>query len=63
MIQQKGKFLKKDMHETQKTKEGSARRNIVRKNDRDPQKKSKKQNGGGGGKGKWNYANDGSMDY
>lgn len=64
MIQQKkNKFIEKDAHETQKTTEGSARRNIVRKNTRDPQKKDRKQNGGGGGKGKWNYRNDGSMDY
>eukprot|EP00978_Attheya_sp_CCMP212_P010347 scaffold24995_cov46-Attheya_sp.AAC.1 len=48
--------------DTQKTEEGSARRNIARKHDFDPSKKEKKQHGGAGGKGKWNDMNDGSTE-
>ena len=48
--------------ETQKTEEGSARRNIARKHDYDPTKKEKKQHGGAGGKGKWDDLADGSLD-
>eukprot|EP00540_Astrosyne_radiata_P016678 CAMPEP_0116843536 /NCGR_PEP_ID=MMETSP0418-20121206/12144_1 /TAXON_ID=1158023 /ORGANISM="Astrosyne radiata, Strain 13vi08-1A" /LENGTH=53 /DNA_ID=CAMNT_0004474303 /DNA_START=435 /DNA_END=596 /DNA_ORIENTATION=+ len=51
------------MPETQKIEEGSARRNIVRRQDHDPNRKEKKQHGGGGGKGKWNDLDDGSMTY
>eukprot|EP00565_Helicotheca_tamesis_P002405 CAMPEP_0185740936 /NCGR_PEP_ID=MMETSP1171-20130828/38688_1 /TAXON_ID=374046 /ORGANISM="Helicotheca tamensis, Strain CCMP826" /LENGTH=63 /DNA_ID=CAMNT_0028412867 /DNA_START=641 /DNA_END=832 /DNA_ORIENTATION=- len=53
---------KKNVPETQKIEEGSARRNITRKHDHDPHKKEKKQHGGGGGKGKWNDLDDGSME-
>lgn len=47
--------------ETRGTVEGSAKRNIVRKHNNDPNAKDKKQHGGGGGKGKWNELDDGSM--
>eukprot|EP00566_Odontella_aurita_P029873 CAMPEP_0113595626 /NCGR_PEP_ID=MMETSP0015_2-20120614/39846_1 /TAXON_ID=2838 /ORGANISM="Odontella" /LENGTH=65 /DNA_ID=CAMNT_0000502973 /DNA_START=447 /DNA_END=644 /DNA_ORIENTATION=- /assembly_acc=CAM_ASM_000160 len=54
---------KKDgVPETQGTAEGSARRNIARKHDHDPNRKEKKQHGGGGGKGKWNDVDDGTME-
>eukprot|EP00571_Detonula_confervacea_P011188 CAMPEP_0172309840 /NCGR_PEP_ID=MMETSP1058-20130122/10738_1 /TAXON_ID=83371 /ORGANISM="Detonula confervacea, Strain CCMP 353" /LENGTH=61 /DNA_ID=CAMNT_0013022539 /DNA_START=63 /DNA_END=248 /DNA_ORIENTATION=- len=48
--------------ETKTVEEGSARRNITRKHDRDPHRKEKKQQGGAGGKGKWNkLEDDGSL--
>ena len=47
--------------ETTGTSEGSAGRNIQRKNNHDHSTKEKKQGGGGGGKGKWNELDDGSM--
>eukprot|EP00553_Chaetoceros_curvisetus_P013597 CAMPEP_0204641454 /NCGR_PEP_ID=MMETSP0717-20131115/51138_1 /ASSEMBLY_ACC=CAM_ASM_000666 /TAXON_ID=230516 /ORGANISM="Chaetoceros curvisetus" /LENGTH=60 /DNA_ID=CAMNT_0051662119 /DNA_START=575 /DNA_END=757 /DNA_ORIENTATION=+ len=52
---------KKVIPESLKTEEGSARRNIVRKHDHDPNRKEKKQGGGGGGKGKWDPLDDGSL--
>lgn len=54
---------KKQVPETSKTEEGSARRNIARRHDFDPNRKEKKQHGGGGGKGKWNDIDDGTMEY
>ena len=53
---------KKNQIPETKTEEGSARRNIIRKHDQDPNRKEKKQGGGGGGKGKWNNVDDGSME-
>jgi hypothetical protein len=53
---------KLDAPETKTGEEGSAKRNILRKNDKDPHQKDKKQHGGAGGKGKWNDLNDGSLD-
>eukprot|EP00339_Tiarina_fusa_P017552 CAMPEP_0117020342 /NCGR_PEP_ID=MMETSP0472-20121206/15481_1 /TAXON_ID=693140 ORGANISM="Tiarina fusus, Strain LIS" /NCGR_SAMPLE_ID=MMETSP0472 /ASSEMBLY_ACC=CAM_ASM_000603 /LENGTH=65 /DNA_ID=CAMNT_0004725533 /DNA_START=59 /DNA_END=256 /DNA_ORIENTATION=+ len=47
--------------ETKGTEEGSAKRNIARKHDHDPNRKEKKQHGGAGGKGKWDEIDDGSM--
>lgn len=45
------------------TEEGSAKRNIIRKNNHlDPKAKEKKQGGGGGGKGKWDPTDDGSLE-
>ncbi|GAX20233.1 hypothetical protein FisN_15Lh287 [Fistulifera solaris] len=55
----KGKL---DIPETVVGEEGSAKRNIQRKHDHDPNRKDKKQGGGGGGKGKWNELDDGSTD-
>eukprot|EP00561_Arcocellulus_cornucervis_P001801 CAMPEP_0185818764 /NCGR_PEP_ID=MMETSP1322-20130828/21158_1 /TAXON_ID=265543 /ORGANISM="Minutocellus polymorphus, Strain RCC2270" /LENGTH=62 /DNA_ID=CAMNT_0028515907 /DNA_START=60 /DNA_END=248 /DNA_ORIENTATION=- len=52
----------KTVPETKGTEEGSAKRNITRKHDHDPNRKEKKQHGGGGGKGKWNDLEDGTMD-
>eukprot|EP00554_Chaetoceros_debilis_P007243 CAMPEP_0194074352 /NCGR_PEP_ID=MMETSP0149-20130528/1492_1 /TAXON_ID=122233 /ORGANISM="Chaetoceros debilis, Strain MM31A-1" /LENGTH=60 /DNA_ID=CAMNT_0038754515 /DNA_START=40 /DNA_END=222 /DNA_ORIENTATION=- len=51
---------KKDPIPVTKTEEGSAKRNIIRKGDHDPNRKEKKQGGGGGGKGKWDPLDDGS---
>jgi hypothetical protein len=48
--------------ETKVGEEGSAKRNIVRKNNPGNDNKEKKQHGGGGGKGKWNDLDDGTMD-
>jgi hypothetical protein len=48
--------------DTKVGEEGSAKRNIQRKNDHDPHRKDKPQNGGGGGKGKWNELDDGTYD-
>eukprot|EP00585_Thalassiosira_rotula_P005482 CAMPEP_0196143200 /NCGR_PEP_ID=MMETSP0910-20130528/12867_1 /TAXON_ID=49265 /ORGANISM="Thalassiosira rotula, Strain GSO102" /LENGTH=61 /DNA_ID=CAMNT_0041404613 /DNA_START=137 /DNA_END=322 /DNA_ORIENTATION=+ len=47
--------------ETKVVEEGSARRNITRKHDHNPNRKEKKQHGGAGGKGKWGKLDDGSM--
>eukprot|EP00591_Stephanopyxis_turris_P013822 CAMPEP_0195539430 /NCGR_PEP_ID=MMETSP0794_2-20130614/50045_1 /TAXON_ID=515487 /ORGANISM="Stephanopyxis turris, Strain CCMP 815" /LENGTH=65 /DNA_ID=CAMNT_0040673455 /DNA_START=778 /DNA_END=975 /DNA_ORIENTATION=- len=47
--------------ETAVKEEGSARRNIVRKNNPNDHTKGKKQHGGAGGKGKWNDLDDGSL--
>lgn len=44
-----------------KVEEGTAKRNIIRKSDQDPNRKEKKQGGGGGGKGKWDEIDDGTM--
>jgi len=52
----------KQIPDTLKVEEGSARRNIARKHDFDPNRKTKKQGGGAGGKGKWGETDDGSMD-
>ena len=52
---------KKNVIPESKTEEGSAKRNIVRKHDFNPNRKEKKQGGGGGGKGKWDPMDDGSM--
>jgi len=41
--------------------EGSAKRNIQRKHDHDPNRKEKKNHGGAGGKGKWNDLDDGTV--
>jgi phosphopantothenoylcysteine synthetase/decarboxylase len=41
--------------------EGTAKRNIIRKNN-PGEVKDKKQHGGGGGKGKWNDLDDGTLD-
>lgn len=46
--------------ETKVGEEGSAKRNIQRKNDHDPNRKDKPQHGGAGGKGKWNDTDDGT---
>jgi hypothetical protein len=48
--------------ETKTGEEGSAKRNIQRKHDHDPNRKDKKNHGGAGGKGKWNDLEDGSTD-
>lgn len=53
---------KNKVPQTKTVEEGSARRNITRKHDNDPNKKEKKQHGGAGGKGKWDELDDGSMD-
>jgi len=45
---------------TEVKEEGSARRNIDRKTNHDPNRKEKKQHGGAGGKGKWNEIDDGT---
>ena len=47
--------------ETKTGEEGSAKRNIQRKNDHDSNRKDKPQHGGGGGKGKWNNVDDGTV--
>eukprot|EP00555_Chaetoceros_dichaeta_P014799 CAMPEP_0198275662 /NCGR_PEP_ID=MMETSP1447-20131203/64893_1 /TAXON_ID=420782 /ORGANISM="Chaetoceros dichaeta, Strain CCMP1751" /LENGTH=62 /DNA_ID=CAMNT_0043970549 /DNA_START=498 /DNA_END=686 /DNA_ORIENTATION=- len=52
----------KQIPDTTKLEEGSARRNIARKHDVDPNRRTKKQHGGAGGKGKWSETEDGSMD-
>eukprot|EP00560_Eucampia_antarctica_P007982 CAMPEP_0197824176 /NCGR_PEP_ID=MMETSP1437-20131217/1483_1 /TAXON_ID=49252 ORGANISM="Eucampia antarctica, Strain CCMP1452" /NCGR_SAMPLE_ID=MMETSP1437 /ASSEMBLY_ACC=CAM_ASM_001096 /LENGTH=68 /DNA_ID=CAMNT_0043423717 /DNA_START=119 /DNA_END=325 /DNA_ORIENTATION=- len=49
--------------ETSKIEEGSARRNIARRHDYDPNRKEKKQHGGGGGKGKWNDVDNGTAEF
>jgi hypothetical protein len=46
--------------ETKTYEDGSAKRNIQRKHDHDPNRKEKKQHGGAGGKGKWNDIYDGT---
>jgi hypothetical protein len=53
---------RKDPVPESKVEEGSAKRNIVRKHDHDPNRKEKKQGGGGGGKGKWDPLDDGSLE-
>jgi hypothetical protein len=55
----KGKLTIPD---TKVGEEGSSKRNIQRKNDHDPHRKSKPQHGGAGGKGKWNDVDDGTFD-
>jgi hypothetical protein len=47
--------------ETKIVEEGSAKRNITRKHDHDPNRKEKKQHGGAGGKGKWDETEDGTQ--
>lgn len=47
--------------ETKVGEEGSAKRNIQRKNDHDPNRKPKPQHGGAGGKGKWDELDDGTV--
>ena len=49
--------------ETKNIEEGSAKRNITRKHDFNPNRKEKKQGGGGGGKAKWNKLDDGSLGH
>ncbi|KAL7432620.1 hypothetical protein ACHAXH_003430 [Discostella pseudostelligera] len=64
-ILQTKKHERVDKHKVPETKnieEGSARRNIARKHDHDPNKKEKKQHGGAGGKGKWDDLDDGSSE-
>jgi hypothetical protein len=51
----------KKVPETKVGGEGSSKRNIQRKHDHDPNRRSKPQHGGGGGKGKWNDIDDGSI--
>jgi hypothetical protein len=53
---------KTEIPETKTGEEGSAKRNIQRKHDHDPNRKDKKNHGGAGGKGKWNDLEDGSTD-
>jgi hypothetical protein len=59
-------FHREDKHnvvpDSKGIEEGSAKRNIIRKNNPDPKAKEKKQGGGGGGKGNWDPTDDGSMD-
>lgn len=52
---------KSDIPETRTGEEGTAKRNIQRKHDHDPNRKPKPQHGGAGGKGKWNEIDDGSL--
>jgi hypothetical protein len=48
--------------ETRVGEEGTAKRNIQRKNDHDPNRKTKPHHGGAlGGKGQWNDMDDGSL--
>jgi hypothetical protein len=47
--------------ETRVGDEGSAKRNIQRKNDHDPSRKEKPHHGGAGGKGKWIDTDDGTL--
>jgi hypothetical protein len=63
-------FIHRDEHqrgkapgipETKTVEEGSAKRNIQRKHDFDPNRKEKKQHGGAGGKGKWDDTDDGTQ--
>jgi hypothetical protein len=56
---QRGKAV--GIPETKVVEEGSAKRNIQRKHDHDPNRKEKKQHGGAGGKGKWNDMDDGTQ--
>jgi hypothetical protein len=48
--------------DTKVGEEGSSKRNIQRKHDHDPNRKSKPQHGGAGGKGKWNDIDDGTYE-
>lgn len=52
---------KSDIPETRIGEEGTAKRNIQRKHDHDPNRKPKPQHGGAGGKGKWNDVDDGTV--
>ena len=48
--------------ETRVGEEGTAKRNIQRKHDHDPNRKTKPHHGGAvGGKGQWNDVDDGSL--
>lgn len=48
--------------ETRVGEEGTAKRNIQRKHDHDPNRKTKPHHGGAlGGKGQWNDVEDGSL--
>jgi hypothetical protein len=48
--------------ETRVGEEGTAKRNIQRRHDHDPNRKEKPQHGGGvGGKGQWNDIDDGTL--
>eukprot|EP00535_Pseudo-nitzschia_heimii_P001319 CAMPEP_0197180904 /NCGR_PEP_ID=MMETSP1423-20130617/5343_1 /TAXON_ID=476441 /ORGANISM="Pseudo-nitzschia heimii, Strain UNC1101" /LENGTH=64 /DNA_ID=CAMNT_0042631047 /DNA_START=123 /DNA_END=317 /DNA_ORIENTATION=+ len=55
-----GDTKKGNVPETTSTKEGSASRNIQRKNDHNHGKEKKQGGGGMGGKGDWDPLNDGS---
>ena len=51
----------KAVPETKVGEDGTAKRNIQRKNDHEPHRKNKPQHGGAGGKGKWNDVDDGTI--
>jgi hypothetical protein len=52
---------KNHIPETSTGELGTAKRNIHRKHDHDPNLKAKPQHGGAGGKGKWSETDDGTM--
>ncbi|EJK64127.1 hypothetical protein THAOC_15167, partial [Thalassiosira oceanica] len=60
-VMAKSEINKHRVPETKSIQEGSAKRNITRKHDFNPNRKEKKQGGGGGGKAKWNKLDDGSL--
>jgi len=60
----KSEANKHKVPETKNIEAGSSRRNITRRHDSDPNKKTNKKQGGGGGvggKGDWRKLDDGSL--